>query len=108
MTLALAAGFFSLKDLGHERRFEEAFRLMEQERYSEAEEGLRAYQIAYPDDLAGYWNLALIYHKTGQIEKARQELERYLDRRPNPREAREARDYLDQLEALEASGGSER
>ncbi len=93
----LALGITYAEDVRIQRGFEEAIRLMEEGKSGEAETKLLAYQSAYPDDMASYWNLALIYEQSGNNERAKQELRAFISRSQNPQEAQK---YLDRLESI--------
>lgn len=93
----LALGLTYAEDTRNQRSFEEAVRLVEEGKNIEAEREFRAYQRVYPDDIASYWNLALIYERSGNIERAKQELRIFLTRSQNTQEVQE---FLDRLESI--------
>jgi tetratricopeptide (TPR) repeat protein len=94
--ITLVVGFSYAENVRYEKEFDEAIGLMEEGKIAEAERGFRAYQKAFPDDMASYWNLALLYEESGDIEKAAQELRVFITRNPNSQEVQE---YLDRLES---------
>lgn len=96
LTIA-AVGLSYAEDIRYQKDFEEAVRLMEEGKTTEAERAFRACQVVYPDDVASYWNLALIYERSGDIEKAKQELRMFISRNQNSQEVQE---YLDRLELM--------
>jgi Tetratricopeptide repeat len=93
----LALGLSYAEDLRYQARFKEALRMMEAGKYAEAERGFRACQEAYPDDVASYWNLAVIYDRSGDLGRAKQELKAFLAKDPGSKEVRE---YLGRLESI--------
>jgi len=93
LALALSYG----QDSHYERRFDKGLKLMEEGKLTQAEREFRAYQEVNPDDMASYWNLAVIYERSGDVGKAKQELKAFLARNPTSQKAQE---YLATLEAL--------
>jgi tetratricopeptide (TPR) repeat protein len=93
----LAFGLSYAEDFHYQARFKEALRMVEAGKYTEAERGFRAYQEAYPDDVASYWNLAVIYERSGDIGRAKKELKVFLAKDPGSKKVRE---YLGRLESI--------
>jgi tetratricopeptide (TPR) repeat protein len=71
-----------------EGRFNQAIQLMKVERYQEAEVLLKKYQLANPDDIASYWNLALMYVWQGDTELAIGQLRTAVSKDPSDTDAR--------------------
>jgi hypothetical protein len=74
----------------------DAVRLMKVGELHKAENKLREFQRANPDEMASYWDLALIYERTGDLDKAKHELRTFL---VEHKQSREVQEYLDRLES---------
>ena len=94
----LVIGLSYAEGVRYQKEFDEALRSMEEGRIAEAERGFRDYQKVFPDEMASYWNLALLYEQSGDIEKAAQELRMFIARNPNSQEVQE---YLLRLESID-------
>jgi tetratricopeptide (TPR) repeat protein len=74
------AYYLTLRD---ERRFNDAVAHMDADRYQEAELLFKKYQRSNPDDIASYWNLALIYLDRADTQLAVQQLQAGLRKEPS-------------------------
>jgi tetratricopeptide (TPR) repeat protein len=81
--LLLVVGSAYYLDLRDERRFNEAVAHMEAERYEAAEALFKKYQSSNPDDIASYWNLALVYLWQADTQRAVQQLRASIAKDPS-------------------------
>jgi tetratricopeptide (TPR) repeat protein len=94
--ILLAVSLSYVEFVHYRAKLKDAVRLMEAGELLKAEDELRDFQAAYPDEMASYFNLALIYEKSGDAEKAKQELRKFLAKH---KQSQEVREYLDRLES---------
>jgi tetratricopeptide (TPR) repeat protein len=84
--VALVVGLFAhayYLTIRDEQRFREAVGLLESRQYKPAEDLFRLYRRSNPDDIASYYNVALIYLWQADTARALQELREGLARDPS-------------------------
>jgi Flp pilus assembly protein TadD len=75
-------------------RRELGFSYYQQHKYQEASEQYIALQAIDPDDLAAHYNLAIIYRRLGEKQKASEEAARFSDEKDDPLSNTAALEYL--------------
>lgn len=82
----------------NEERFEKARALIDAGMYEEAERLFKVYRAMNSEEPAVYWNLMILYEKTGRMEEAKKELEAFLNRNPNSDEGKAQKAHYDDLD----------
>ncbi|MFQ5664314.1 MAG: tetratricopeptide repeat protein [Terriglobia bacterium] len=90
-------GWAYLEVARDEEKFNQAVELLNSGEYETAGPIFKEYKEKYPEELAAYWNLAVIYLNTDRPEFANREIEQLLQKNPNNEEAKE---FLTQINAL--------
>jgi len=70
------------------------FSYYQQHKYAEARAQYQAVQAIDPDDLAGHYNLAILYRRLGMKEQSKQEATRFADQKDDPTASVYALEYL--------------